>query len=492
MLLCWLLLAFLTSAAQAALPPAVLLAEAGSDGIDVSYTNLYTTAKEGVVSAKRPLLITFDDNAYVPVLVHFITQYVLSKHERSIIEQRPALLLMPGDTVWVQHQHSRNTFAFKGRHQAELNFCRRMWLGSLKLAGPYTEMGTSATGHLAAGMQDSTVTNLGTGLVMKRHQPLDSYLRDWSRMRQEGDARIAELRRTAGIRPEVAASLARHIRLRLFELLLAPMRVWNRRDSLRVATPAYRDTVAAQARQFAAWQALPASAAQGVGWALEAYVQYQCVQARHFPTIGTRYTQAKQSLTGFHRAWVCYQILNEGRIRHQDIRRWLLDYAKWVAPYEEFVRVLRGEPTVPLRSYPTTAFSDSLSNAVGQRRHLTDVLAAYRGKVVLLDVWASWCVPCREEMPHSAALARRYASRGLVVLYLSTDQSAADWRQALRHVPAGAHYRFVRPAASAFLQEFDVQFIPRYLLIDRDGIVRNPDFLRPSDARAGSVLEKAL
>jgi peroxiredoxin len=48
-------------------------------------------------------------------------------------------------------------------------------------------------------------------------------------------------------------------------------------------------------------------------------------------------------------------------------------------------------------------------------------LSAYRGKVVLLDFWATWCVPCREETPHFVELQQRYGSRGLQIIGISMD-----------------------------------------------------------------------
>lgn len=51
-------------------------------------------------------------------------------------------------------------------------------------------------------------------------------------------------------------------------------------------------------------------------------------------------------------------------------------------------------------------------------------LSSYRGKVVLLDFWATWCDPCREEIPHFVELQQKYGNQGLQIIGVSMDDSA--------------------------------------------------------------------
>ncbi|MBJ6143526.1 TlpA disulfide reductase family protein [Hymenobacter sp. BT559] len=485
----WFSLLLLLAIPAGATPPrAALLAQAGSDPIIYSCNNLYGTAKDrDLVAAHRSGWVEFGNGAFTPTLIHFVNRIVRNPPARTRLLEPPVLVLMPGDTVTILHNVDRNTFQFKGRHQAELDFCVRLWRGALSLDGMSVGLGEPVDGDSTITYHDTVIRNLAN----RKH--LTQYLQLWQRLRLEGDARLAQLRRTPGIRPEVAACLGRQIRLRLFSMLLSPLLPSSRRDTLRTPPDAYRDTVAAQWRGVLAMQALPAAASQGVGWALSQYAEYQCVLARQYPAAGASYKMAKQLFSGFHRAWVCYLILEDGQQR-QNLSYYIQDYARWVKPHDEFLKVLRGGPPVPLRSYPHAAFSDSLVSPVGSPRHLTDLLAAYRGKVILLDLWASWCVPCREEIPLSIAAAKRYGKRGLVVLYLSIDEDPTAWRGALKQLPAGAglQYRFIRPGSSAFRQEFDVRSVPRYMLLDRRGTVRNPNSLRPGDVRFGTLVEELL
>jgi len=96
-------------------------------------------------------------------------------------------------------------------------------------------------------------------------------------------------------------------------------------------------------------------------------------------------------------------------------------------------------------------------------------LADYRGKVVVLNMWASWCTPCREEVPLLQKTQDRIAARGGTVLGIDTQDASADALQFLR--ARDATFPSLRDRDRSYVHEFGVTGYPETFLIDRRGRV---------------------
>jgi len=97
-------------------------------------------------------------------------------------------------------------------------------------------------------------------------------------------------------------------------------------------------------------------------------------------------------------------------------------------------------------------------------------LAHYRGQVVYVDFWASWCGPCRQSFPFMNQLHSQLGDKGLAVLAINLDEEAEDAQRFLASHPA--QFRVAGGANQACASAFQVEAMPSSYLVDRNGRVR--------------------
>ena len=97
-------------------------------------------------------------------------------------------------------------------------------------------------------------------------------------------------------------------------------------------------------------------------------------------------------------------------------------------------------------------------------------LSEFRGKVRVLDVWATWCMPCRAVIPQLNDLYERYRGRGLVVLGIAVDSGPAEVLDFQREVPIRYLNGMFNPDVEALIGQPTA--VPTTYVIDRSGVVR--------------------
>lgn len=97
-------------------------------------------------------------------------------------------------------------------------------------------------------------------------------------------------------------------------------------------------------------------------------------------------------------------------------------------------------------------------------------LSGLKGKVVLVDFWATWCGPCRASLPHVKELYEQYNDKGLEVLAVSLDRSAEPWKEFIANSGMGMEkYANVYDETHANADSYAIQYIPSKFIIDAEG-----------------------
>ena len=99
-------------------------------------------------------------------------------------------------------------------------------------------------------------------------------------------------------------------------------------------------------------------------------------------------------------------------------------------------------------------------------------LADYKGEIVLLNVWATWCLPCRTEMPSIQALHDRFAARGLKVVAVSIDKAGFDDEIRTFRDQFGLTFEILHDATGNIQRAYQTTGVPETFIIGRDGMIR--------------------
>lgn len=97
-------------------------------------------------------------------------------------------------------------------------------------------------------------------------------------------------------------------------------------------------------------------------------------------------------------------------------------------------------------------------------------LEQYRGKVVYLDFWASWCLPCRQSFPALSSLRERYADQGFEVIAVNLDENHQHALQFLAQFPV--NYPVVAGFGTEVAEQYGVEVMPTGYFIDANGVIR--------------------
>jgi thiol-disulfide isomerase/thioredoxin len=126
--------------------------------------------------------------------------------------------------------------------------------------------------------------------------------------------------------------------------------------------------------------------------------------------------------------------------------------------------------------------------------NLNEILKKYKGKVIYLDVWATWCAPCMREMRFTPSLKKNLKGKDVVFLYLAVSTPAKTWRNIIckEHI-AGEHYLLNKKLHKELSKKYELKGIPHFALFDKNGKLIENKTLRPSSGKEiQNKIEKLL
>jgi thiol-disulfide isomerase/thioredoxin len=142
--------------------------------------------------------------------------------------------------------------------------------------------------------------------------------------------------------------------------------------------------------------------------------------------------------------------------------------------------------------------SDNLDNLFSYKYNsyfkIKNIIDSKKGKLILIDNWASWCRPCRAEMEASLKLYSNLDPSKISFVYLSEDSDNDSWQKAIKqdNLTEMENYKYADISASSFIKQFNITTIPRYILIGKDGKVISADAPRPSDPKLKALIDKYI
>ncbi len=205
---------------------------------------------------------------------------------------------------------------------------------------------------------------------------------------------------------------------------------------------------------------------------------------RKFMLIADKFTNNKI------REFLYYDVMKNNFKNTPDEAAEAMDAYLKVQNNETFIREIKNlysiwKPLLKGEKAPEWIFKDIHKKDIG--------LSSFRGKVVYIDLWATWCKPCIESIPAFLELQKAFYQKPIEFISISLDQDRNEWLKAIKkHKLSG--YQLISDKAwdSDIIKDYHIENIPRYILIDKNGNILNVHAPRPDDKNIHSILTEAI
>lgn len=135
------------------------------------------------------------------------------------------------------------------------------------------------------------------------------------------------------------------------------------------------------------------------------------------------------------------------------------------------------------------ALDDTFITLENDSIQFRDIIATYKGKKVLIDIWASWCKDCILGLPRAKQLQKEFPE--VTFLFLSLDKDVTSWKRGIERFDIkGEHYFMQSGWDGDFGNFLDLNWIPRYLVVNENGFVDLFKSIKVTDPEIVNALKK--
>jgi len=165
-------------------------------------------------------------------------------------------------------------------------------------------------------------------------------------------------------------------------------------------------------------------------------------------------------------------------------------YGKYLLTEEQQLRMKEISKNLVENTKGSPAFNFSFEDINGKQV----TLASLKGKVVYIDIWATWCKPCINEIPSLKKLEKEYEGKNVVFVSISIDaqKDHKKWKDFVAKEQLGGVQLFAGSRSKEIQEPYGIQSIPNFLLIGADGTLISSNAPRPSSSEIRPLLNSAL
>ncbi|CAL2085491.1 TlpA family protein disulfide reductase [Tenacibaculum sp. 190524A02b] len=140
-------------------------------------------------------------------------------------------------------------------------------------------------------------------------------------------------------------------------------------------------------------------------------------------------------------------------------------------------------------AFSKKALADTFININNNEVAFNQILEENKGKIIVINVWASWCKDCLDSLPYLLELKEKYPQASYV--FLSLDKSLEEWKESIERLNlSGNHYFMQSGWEGDFANFLQLRWIPRYLVVDETGGIKVFNATKSTDKQIEQSLKK--